>query len=157
MGTDQQQHHQPLHRRGFLQASAAFALAAGLGGKRSLRAANGLAARRSIADLHLDDFAARVGQSFRVYVASSGPAAEADAVTRIVRLAAVKNRAQAAHKTAGSRHEWFSLAFCGPKGEALPQGTHTFAHPQLGHFDLFVVPTMAVDYEERAIAIINRI
>jgi hypothetical protein len=33
---------------------------------------------------------------------------------------------------------------------------HSPAHPQIGHFDLFVVPTMAVAHEARAIAIINR-
>lgn len=68
------------------------------------------------------------------------------------------NRVQPARTGAADpRHECFSLAFCGPKGQAFPQGTYTFAHPQVGYFDLFVVPTMAVDYEERHIAIINRI
>jgi hypothetical protein len=148
MGTDQQQ-HQRLNRRSFLQASAMFALMVGLGGKRGMLAASGLTPSRSIADLHFADFDALVGQSFRVYVTDSLP--------QVVQLAVVKNCAHSACRVASPRHEWFSLAFSGAKGEALPQGTHTFAHPRLGHFDLFVVPTMAVAHEERAIAIINRI
>lgn len=148
MGIDQQ-HHRPLSRRGFLRTSAAFALMAGLGGKHNLLAASGLAPKRSIADLHFGDFDALAGQSFRVYGADSLP--------RVVQLASVKNRAPMASTAASPRHECFSLAFSAPKGEPLPQGTYTFAHPQLGHFDLFVVPTMAVAHEERAIAIINRI
>ena len=74
-----------------------------------------------------------------------------------VKLAAVKNRAQAANRAAGPHHECFSLAFSGPKGQAFPQGAYTFAHPQLGRFDLFVVPAMSVAHEERHIGIINRI
>ena len=67
MGTDQQPHYRPLHRRGFLQTSAAFALMIGLGARSNLPAASGLAPTRSIADLHFADFNGLVGQSFRVY------------------------------------------------------------------------------------------
>jgi hypothetical protein len=144
-----QELHMPSQRRGFLKASGAFTLMVGLNGLGSIFPSSGLMRHGSLAELHFADFDTLVGQSFRVYVANSLP--------RVVQLAAVKSRAHVAFRAAGPRHECFSLAFTGPKGEPLPQGTHTFAHPRLGHFDLFVVPTMAVDYEERAIAIINRI
>ena len=35
--------------------------------------------------------------------------------------------------------EQFSLIFHGPAGETVPDGTHTFQHPALGTFDLFIV------------------
>ncbi len=153
MGPDQQSHYQHLDRRGFLRTSAAFALMAGLGGQHNLLATSGLAPKRSIADLHFADFHALVGQSFRVYM----PGSAANFVPRSVKLVAVKNQAQAANRTRDLRNECFSLAFSGPKDQAFPQGTYTFAHPHLGRFDLFVVPTMSVAHEERHIGIINRI
>jgi hypothetical protein len=36
--------------------------------------------------------------------------------------------------------ESFSLLFEGPVSTPLTQGTYSFAHPQMGHFDLFIVP-----------------
>ena len=90
-----------------------------------------------------------VGQTFHVYNAAALPLS--------VQLAAVKWRASATVWHTGPRHEWFSLAFTGPTGQSFPQGTYSFAHPKLGHFELFVVPTMSVAHEERHIAIINRI
>jgi hypothetical protein len=36
--------------------------------------------------------------------------------------------------------EQFSLIFHAPAGTAVPQGTHSFRHPALGAFDLFLVP-----------------
>ena len=35
--------------------------------------------------------------------------------------------------------EQFSLIFHGAAGKTVPSGTHTFHHPALGNFDLFVV------------------
>ena len=150
MGTDQP-HHQSLNRRSFLHTSGAFALVLSLGGRSSLSdLLTGSSTRqRSLADLHLSDFEALVGHTFHVYAAAALPLS--------VQLAAVKWRASAAARHTGPRHEWFSLAFSGPRGQSFLQGTYTFAHPKLGHFDLFVVPTMTVAHEERHIAIINRI
>lgn len=135
-----------LNRRGFLSTFGAFALMTGLGAQRSRPVAAGLLGKRSVGDLHLADFAPLLGQSFTVYTLA--------AASHRVRLAAVK---QDAAKASHAHGEYFSLAFSGPKGQAFPQGTYTFAHPRLGHFDLFVVPTMPVAHEERHIAIINRI
>jgi hypothetical protein len=143
---DDQTPYRPLNRRTFLRMSGAFALLAGLGGKRGAFAASGQTPRRTLADLHFADFAALLGHTFAVYTTAATP--------QWVALAAVKQRTPVP-ATAG--REWFSLAFCGSKGQTFPQGTYTFAHPSLGQFDLFVVPTMAVDHEERHIAIINRI
>ena len=35
--------------------------------------------------------------------------------------------------------EQFSLIFHGPAGTAIPDGTHTFQHPEIGTFDLFII------------------
>ena len=35
--------------------------------------------------------------------------------------------------------EQFSLMFHGAAGDTVPDGTHTFQHPALGNFDLFIV------------------
>lgn len=125
----------------------------GLGTQSNLPAARWLAPKRSIADLHFADFNGLVGQSFRVYLSGT----RVDSMPSSVKLTAVKDRTQATNRAAGPHQECFSLAFSGPKGQAFPQGTYTFAHPQLGRFDLFVVPAMSVAHEERHIGIINRI
>jgi uncharacterized protein DUF6916 len=38
------------------------------------------------------------------------------------------------------RDDAFSVRFRGGASEALPQGTHTMSHPQLGRFELFIAP-----------------
>jgi hypothetical protein len=141
-------HQSPVNRRNFLQTAGAFAMVFGLRAN-NIRIGAGLERHRSLADLHYVDFEAVLGQSFSVYAP--------DALPRTVRLDAVKQRTHATHKLASPRHEWFSLAFTGPRGQALHQGTYTFVHPQLGQFELFVVPAEALAHEERHIAIINRI
>jgi hypothetical protein len=40
----------------------------------------------------------------------------------------------------GERLESFSLIFHGPGDRLLPQKIHPFEHPQLGRFELFIVP-----------------
>ena len=40
----------------------------------------------------------------------------------------------------GKRFESFSLVFHGPGDRLLPQKMHPFEHPQLGRFELFIVP-----------------
>jgi hypothetical protein len=39
-----------------------------------------------------------------------------------------------------TQYESFSLLFHGPESRFVPQGIRTFEHPQLGRFDLFIVP-----------------
>ena len=40
----------------------------------------------------------------------------------------------------GEKFESFSLIFHGPGDHLLPQKMHPFEHPQLGRFELFIVP-----------------
>ncbi len=161
MGTDQQPHHQPLNRRGFLQTSAAFALMAGLGARPNLFAASGLAPKRSIADLHFADFDVLVGESFRVYHIASGADSGADFRSVLCRAAFNLRPSKIGPMppieppppaTSGS-----PLPSAVLKASRCPKAPIPLPTPRLGHFDLFVVPTMAVAHEERPIAIVNRI
>lgn len=45
------------------------------------------------------------------------------------------------NQTHSERLEQFSLVFRETAGKSVPQGTYRFKHPQLGQFNLFVVPT----------------
>jgi hypothetical protein len=40
----------------------------------------------------------------------------------------------------GARGDCFSLVFRGPTETHLPQRIYNFEHPQMGSFDLFIVP-----------------
>lgn len=103
---------------------------------------------RSIDELHLDDFETLKGATFQLF--------DPDGLATPAKLAVVK---PLKYQPAGisPKQRSFSLAFTTAKGQTLPQGSYTFAHRQLGYFELFIVPTQAVEYEERYIAIINRI
>lgn len=135
----------PMDRRNFLQMAGGFVLLAGLSGGNRFPALARHARSRTIADLHFADFDALRGDTFLVSVEDARPLS--------VQLDIVKRGGS----PATPHHEWYSLAFSGPKGQTLAQGTYAFSHPQIGRFDLFIVPAMAVDHEERYIAIINRI
>jgi hypothetical protein len=41
------------------------------------------------------------------------------------------------------QYESFSLLFHGAQSQPLGQGTHSFEHPQVGAFALFIVPVAA--------------
>jgi hypothetical protein len=43
------------------------------------------------------------------------------------------------------KYDSFSLLFYGAQSQPLQQGTYAFEHPQLGKFDLFIVPVAAED------------
>ncbi|HWZ45516.1 MAG TPA: hypothetical protein VNW97_18725 [Candidatus Saccharimonadales bacterium] len=49
----------------------------------------------------------------------------------------------------------YYLSFSGTGSEHLPQGTHTFDHPQLGQFALFVVP--GTGPQQSCLAVINQL
>jgi len=53
--------------------------------------------------------------------------------------------------------ESFSLLFHGPQSQPLPQGTHSFEHPQLGTFELFIVPVAAESGRLHYQAVFNRL
>jgi hypothetical protein len=53
--------------------------------------------------------------------------------------------------------ERFSLVFAGQRAPLLPQETYTFEHPQLGRFELFIVPVLSRDAaRQKYEAIFNR-
>ena len=134
----------PLDRRTFLHMAGGMFLLAGLPGGDLLPALTRSTRLRSIADLHAADFKAVQGETFLVQVGDGQPLP--------VRLDVVRQ-----HAAVQAQQEWYALSFTGPKGQTFEQGSYLFAHPRLGRFELFVVPAMAVDHEERHIAIINRI
>lgn len=103
---------------------------------------------RSIDELSLEDFQGLKGTPFQLF--------DSDGITIGVNLAVVK---PLKYQIAGilPQRRSFSLAFTTAKGQTLPQGSYTFAHRQLGYFELFIVPAQAMQYEERYIAIVNRI
>jgi hypothetical protein len=104
---------------------------------------------RSLAELHFADFNAVLGQRFSVHRLGEAPIS--------TQLVAVKRSAFPAAGGGSPQTDCFALTFCSAKGGNMTQGVYTFAHRQLGYFDLFVVPTQPVDHEERYVAIFNRI
>ena len=53
--------------------------------------------------------------------------------------------------------ERFSLVFAGLRTEALEQETYLFEHPQVGRFELFIVPVISSDPElQKYEAVFNR-
>lgn len=75
-----------------------------------------------------NNFAAMVNTEFMI-VTGGGPV---PMVLEEVRLLG--------HRRAGATREPFALTFCAKGGEILPQATYPVTHPQLGGFDLFLVP-----------------
>ena len=55
------------------------------------------------------------------------------------------------------QYESFSLLFHGPQQRMLRQGTYAFEHPQIGRFDLFIVPIAAENGRVHYQAIFNRL
>lgn len=83
---------------------------------------------RDLADLALPDFAAGLGERFRLVAAGAALELElvsADALSESMR--------------AGSRQP-FSLVFRGPRAHALPQRIHRLENPRLGVLEIFLVP-----------------
>ncbi|HVY71479.1 MAG TPA: twin-arginine translocation signal domain-containing protein [Verrucomicrobiae bacterium] len=81
-------------------------------------------------------------------------------ITHVVELAAAKRHPgrPLPAKMGGSLEE-FSLSFTGAREQpALTQNTYTFEHPELGRFDIFIVPTREkTDGPRRYHAVFNRI
>jgi Domain of unknown function (DUF6916) len=82
----------------------------------------------------LTTFAGREGQSFAVH---PGPPESLEWV--LVSVADLGGN-HAATSNAPTKRRPFSLIFRGPRDPILPQQTYPIAHPELGRFDLFVVP-----------------
>jgi hypothetical protein len=73
------------------------------------------------------------------FLVSTDPAPPAELI--LVRLSHAAHLASESSKAAVPKIENFSLIFRGPGNCPLPQKTYRFEHPQLGYFDLFIVPT----------------
>lgn len=56
-----------------------------------------------------------------------------------------------------SEVEQFSILFHGPAEPMLPQQTYTIEHPQMGNFDLFLVPIGADQEKVQYEAVFNRL
>ena len=83
----------------------------------------------------LDTFSGRDGERFRVEVEGHEPIE--------LELAEVTD-----HGTPGAnRRSQFSLVFRGPDEPLLPQGIYRVEHPEIGTFDLFLVPIAPATYE----------
>jgi hypothetical protein len=130
-------------RRSFLArllAGGAFLLA-GAGG-RPLKA--GLRLDR----MRAEDFTELGARRFRL----KGPAGAA------WKLELVEVRAHPPDRLrprAGLRPRPFSLLFSGPAAESLPQGTYRVWHPELGTFELFLVPVGPFEEGGRFEAVFN--
>lgn len=137
-----------MDRRGFLKTSSALASFVGLwvSGALPLRA---MTQQRTLAELDFTDFQALLGEHFQVYSHVGLPST--------VQLVQVKARPSQTKQADNLRSDCFSLAFAAPKGHGLTQDSYTFVHPELGQFALFIVPAQQVEYEDRYIAIFNRL
>ena len=76
------------------------------------------------------DFAKNVNTTFRVELESPRPIE--------VKLIAVTRRVTEPNEQAGM--ERFSVVFYGPADVFLPQNTYRMTHPQMGEFEIFLVP-----------------
>lgn len=141
-------HSAPMNRRAFLKTASAMASFVGLWttGAFPVKA---LPRQRTLADLEITDFQALLGEHFQVYSQAGMPST--------VQLVQVKARPSQTKQASNLRSDCFSLAFSAPKGHGLTQDSYTFGHPKLGQFGLFIVPAQQVAYEDRYIAIFNRL
>ena len=76
------------------------------------------------------DFAKNVNTNFRVELESPGPIE--------LKLIAVTPRKSESNEQAGM--ERFSVVFSGPADVFLPQNIYRLTHPEMGEFDVFLVP-----------------
>ena len=82
-----------------------------------------------LASLELGDFAACLGEPFRL-----------DAGGSPLELVLVSADALGAEPAAGGRRRQFSLVFRGPRAPLLPQRIHRLEGARLGALELFLVP-----------------
>ena len=85
-----------------------------------------------ISEFTLETFAPRVGETFRLQLADA-------ATLELVLADASAPESAAGAEEAGLRSP-FSIVLRGPLQPLLPQQMYSFAHDELGDFDLFIVP-----------------
>jgi len=104
----------------------------------------GAALRRSL-------FAGRLGDTFRVQLAPSGPIS-----LRLVDVRDLRPASSAGAPRDADREQSFLIQFSGPRDRPLEQQLYRVEHAWIGAFALFIVP-MAPDPEARYYeAIFNR-
>jgi len=138
-------------RRGFIKRVALVAaggvlLAAGydIRARAPARPVPGAALRRSL-------FAGRLGDTFRVQLAPSGPIS-----LRLVDVRDLRPASSAGAPRDADREQSFLIQFSGPRDRPLEQQLYRVEHAWIGAFALFIVP-MAPDPEARYYeAIFNR-
>jgi hypothetical protein len=129
-----------LTRRSFLRAGIATSAAA-LAGIRPWAPAPAAAAA---GHLRRSSYEGLVGHGFATGAAE-------------LRLLSVTDLAGAAvDKSLAGSEDAFALTFSGPLGAALEAGTHTFGHPGLGTFELFVAPVERPGGDRRYEAVVDR-
>ncbi len=80
--------------------------------------------------------------------------------TQVVELELVQTTPGGTYAKGGAmlpHYESFSLLFHGAQSQPIQQGTYAFEHPQLGKFDLFIVPIAAEDGMLHYQAVFNRL
>jgi hypothetical protein len=87
----------------------------------------------SLESLTQSKFAQALNTRFRV---CADPSTEIE----LLLVAVTPDLTTASSGPGGSLYESFSLTFHGPESSFLPQKTYPFDHPQLGKFELFIVP-----------------
>lgn len=119
-------------RREFLLHCSALAATAALGPTTTL------AARPRLREVGLDNLSveAFAGRLNTVFVARDQAGG---AVALRLGLVDLGNEAAGA-APAPDAQEKFSLLFTGDSSQPLPQNTYIFEHPQLGRFEMFIVP-----------------
>jgi len=122
------------NRRKFLIGCSTLALAAGF------TPASWLAApppRRnvSLAEVSFATFTSTIGTEFMVFKDSSFPA-----ILKLIEATLTPTTHPLAGRGQDVNNEKFSLIFYGPKQLSLTQDTHVFEHPNIGCFEMFIVP-----------------
>ena len=85
--------------------------------------------------LTVENFSAHLKSKFSVFF-DAGRRFELE----LVEAASIKSHSTGTSPDGALRHHSFSLLFMGPDKLFLPQGNYLFEHPQIGQFELFVVP-----------------
>ncbi len=125
-------------RRHFLamSASAAFSFLA-LGGRVSARHPTIPMKERSLQDLRLETFSEQLSSHFQVI-----PVEGTSLPLLLVEVERRAPRASSALPTPDADYEQFCLIFAGPAASVLPERIYRFEHPQIGWFDMFIVPIL---------------
>ena len=121
------------NRRQFLWTCSALTLSASLA-PAACWTSQAPAREVALDQLSFTGFSSQVGTVFRL-AQGAGPG------LKLVEAKALSSHSQAAD----ARNEKFSLLFTGPKNQTPSQDTHRFEHPELGVFEIFIVPVGHTD------------